>query len=83
MVRFRIDDGRMKDVIEPRRALHAALVSRIKGDGNAGYFRKALAAGWPNHLRIAGRPVDVRRQHCRPGHGERVVLRLLDKSMDA
>lgn len=79
VVRFRID-GRMKDVIEPRRALHAALVSRIKVMATLDISEKRLPQDGRITLRIAGRPVDVRVSTLPTGHGERVVLRLLDKS---
>lgn len=79
VVRFRID-GRMKDVIEPRRALHSALVSRIKVMATLDISEKRLPQDGRITLRIAGRPVDVRVSTLPTGHGERVVLRLLDKS---
>src|SRR3989344_6570715 len=40
---------------------------------------KRLAQGGRIPLRLAGRPVDVRVSTVPTGHGERVVLRLLDK----
>ena len=55
VVRFRID-GRMKDVIEPRRALHAALVSRIKVMATLDISEKRLPQDGRITLRIAGRP---------------------------
>ncbi|MCX7205186.1 MAG: type II secretion system ATPase GspE [Proteobacteria bacterium] len=79
VVRFRID-GRLADVIEPKRALHAALVSRIKVMAGLDIAEKRLPQDGRITLRIAGRPVDVRVSTLPTGHGERVVLRLLDKS---
>ncbi|WP_137938659.1 type II secretion system ATPase GspE [Chitinivorax sp. B] len=79
VVRFRID-GKLVDVIEPKRALHAALVSRIKVMANLDISEKRLPQDGRITLRIAGRPVDVRVSTLPTGHGERVVLRLLDKS---
>ncbi|MEW9897868.1 type II secretion system ATPase GspE [Chitinivorax sp. PXF-14] len=79
VVRFRID-GKLIDVVEPKRALHAALVSRIKVMANLDISEKRLPQDGRITLRIAGRPVDVRVSTLPTGHGERVVLRLLDKS---
>jgi general secretion pathway protein E len=78
-VRFRVD-GALRDVIEPRRGLHAAMVSRIKVMAGLDIAEKRLPQDGRIALRIAGRPVDVRVSTLPAGHGERVVLRLLDKS---
>src|ERR1035437_10128062 len=77
-VRFLVD-GTLKDVIEPHRALHAAMVSRIKIMAELDIAEKRLPQDGRITLRLAGRPVDVRVSTLPTGHGERVVLRLLDK----
>ncbi|KAF0814273.1 putative type II secretion system protein HxcR [Andreprevotia sp. IGB-42] len=79
VVRFRVD-GQLRDVLEPNRALHGALVSRIKVMAGLDIAEKRLPQDGRITLRIAGRPVDVRVSTLPTGHGERVVLRLLDKS---
>ncbi|WP_148715206.1 type II secretion system ATPase GspE [Chitinolyticbacter meiyuanensis] len=79
VVRFRVD-GQLRDVIEPKRALHAALVSRIKVMAGLDIAEKRLPQDGRITLRVAGRPVDVRVSTLPTGHGERAVLRLLDKS---
>ncbi|MFC4158898.1 type II secretion system ATPase GspE [Chitinimonas lacunae] len=79
VVRFRID-GKLKDVLEPQRALHAAIVSRIKVMASLDISEKRLPQDGRITLRVAGRPVDVRVSTLPTGHGERAVLRLLDKS---
>jgi general secretion pathway protein E len=78
IVRFRTD-GTLKDVVEPHRALHAAMVSRIKIMADLDIAEKRLPQDGRITLRLAGRPVDVRVSTLPTGHGERVVLRLLDK----
>lgn len=78
VVRYRID-GRLRDVLNPKRALHAAVVSRIKVMANLDIAEKRLPQDGRITLRIAGRAVDVRVSTLPTGHGERVVLRLLDK----
>jgi len=78
VVRFRVD-GTLKDVVEPHRALHAAMVSRIKIMAELDIAEKRLPQDGRITLRLAGRPVDVRVSTLPTGHGERAVLRLLDK----
>jgi len=78
VVRFRTD-GTLKDVVEPHRALHAAMVSRIKIMADLDIAEKRLPQDGRITLRLAGRPVDVRVSTLPTGHGERAVLRLLDK----
>ncbi|MDW8323392.1 MAG: type II secretion system ATPase GspE [Burkholderiales bacterium] len=78
-LRFRVD-GLLRDVLSPPRALHAALVSRIKVMAELDIAEKRLPQDGRIALKIAGRPVDVRVSTLPTAHGERVVLRLLDKS---
>ncbi|MEW6353110.1 MAG: type II secretion system ATPase GspE [Pseudomonadota bacterium] len=78
VVRFRID-GVLRQVIEPKRVLAPLLVSRIKVMAKLDIAEKRLPQDGRISLRIAGRAVDVRVSTLPSGHGERVVLRLLDK----
>lgn len=78
VVRLRID-GTLRDLIEPARALHGAIVSRVKIMAQLDIAEKRLPQDGRITLRIAGKPVDVRVSTIPTGHGERVVLRLLDK----
>ncbi|MEA5098783.1 MAG: type II secretion system ATPase GspE [Burkholderiaceae bacterium] len=78
VVRFRID-GTLRDVIKPRRAIHAALISRIKIMAQLDIAEKRQPQDGRITLRIGGKPVDVRVSTLPTGHGERAVLRLLDK----
>jgi len=78
VVRLRID-GTLRDLIEPARALHGAIVSRIKIMAQLDIAEKRLPQDGRITLRVAGKPVDVRVSTIPTGHGERVVLRLLDK----
>jgi len=80
VVRLRID-GTLRDLIEPARALHAAIVSRVKIMAQLDIAEKRLPQDGRITLRIAGRPIDVRVSTIPTGHGERVVLRLLDKQV--
>ncbi len=78
VVRFRID-GVLREVLAPQRAIAAPVVSRIKVMAKLDIAEKRLPQDGRIGLRIAGRPVDVRVSTIPAGHGERVVLRLLDK----
>jgi general secretion pathway protein E len=78
IVRFRVD-GTLRDVVRPRRELHAALISRIKILAHLDIAEKRLPQDGRIALRIGGKPLDVRVSTLPTGHGERAVLRLLDK----
>jgi general secretion pathway protein E len=78
LVRYRVD-GALRDVVEPRRGLHPAMVSRIKVMASLDIAEKRLPQDGRIALRIAGRPIDVRVSTIPTNSGERVVLRLLDK----
>jgi general secretion pathway protein E len=77
-VRFRID-GVLQEVLQSRRAVAPLVVSRIKVMSKLDIAEKRLPQDGRISLRIAGRAVDVRVSTIPSGHGERVVLRLLDK----
>ena len=78
VVRYRVD-GTLRDVVSPRRALHHALISRVKIMANLDIAEKRLPQDGRIALRVGGRPIDVRVSTLPTGHGERAVLRLLDK----
>ncbi len=79
IVRFRVD-GVLREVLQPKRALAPLLVSRIKVMARLDIAEKRLPQDGRISLRIAGREVDVRVSTLPSSHGERVVLRLLDKA---
>jgi general secretion pathway protein E len=78
VVRFRVD-GRLRDVVKPKKAIHASLISRIKIMAQLDIAEKRLPQDGRITLRVGGKAVDVRVSTLPTGHGERVVLRLLDK----
>jgi general secretion pathway protein E len=78
-VRFRVD-GSLREVVQPNKALHAALISRLKIMAELDIAEKRLPQDGRISLRIGGRAVDVRVSTLPSAHGERAVLRLLDKS---
>ena len=78
-VRFRVD-GTLREVVQPNRALHAALISRLKIMAELDIAEKRLPQDGRISLRIGMRAMDVRVSTLPSAHGERAVLRLLDKS---
>jgi general secretion pathway protein E len=78
-VRFRVD-GTLREVVQPNKALHAALISRLKIMAELDIAEKRLPQDGRISLRIGGRAVDVRVSTLPAAHGERAVLRLLDKT---
>jgi general secretion pathway protein E len=78
-VRFRVD-GALREVVQPNRALHAALISRLKIMADLDIAEKRLPQDGRISLRLGTRAIDVRVSTLPSAHGERAVLRLLDKS---
>ncbi|AJP72168.1 type II secretion system ATPase GspE [Sphingomonas hengshuiensis] len=78
VVRFRVD-GVLRDVIEPPRALAPLLVSRIKVMAKLDIAERRIPQDGRVTLRIGGHDVDARVSTIPTQHGERVVLRLLEK----
>lgn len=77
-VRLRVD-GQLREVLKPRRELANLLVSRIKVMARLDIAEKRVPQDGRMALRLAGHEVDVRVSTLPSAHGERVVLRLLDK----
>jgi general secretion pathway protein E len=78
VVRFRVD-GVLREVLQTKRVVAPLVVSRVKVMSKLDIAEKRLPQDGRISLRIAGRAVDVRVSTIPSGHGERVVLRLLDK----
>ncbi|MGB3753227.1 MAG: type II secretion system ATPase GspE [Parerythrobacter sp.] len=78
IVRFRVD-GVLRDMIEPKRALAPLLVSRIKVMARLDIAEKRIPQDGRVTLRVGGHEVDVRVSTIPTQHGERVVMRLLDR----
>ncbi len=77
-IRLRVD-GVLREAIQPPKNIGTLIVSRIKVMANLDIAEKRLPQDGRISLRVAGRPVDVRVSTLPSGHGERVVMRLLDK----
>jgi general secretion pathway protein E len=77
-VRFRTD-GVLREVLAPKRGLAPLIASRIKVMARLDIAERRLPQDGRISLKVAGRAVDVRVSTIPSAHGERVVLRLLDK----
>jgi len=77
-VRFRVD-GVLRETLKLRRGLSPLVISRAKVMADLDIAEKRLPQDGRISLRIAGRAVDVRISTLPGIHGERVVMRLLDK----
>ena len=77
-VRYRID-GVLTEVLTPRKMLSPLLVSRLKVMAKLDIAEKRLPQDGRISVRIAGHAIDMRMSTIPSAHGERVVLRLLDK----
>jgi general secretion pathway protein E len=78
VIRFRVD-GVLRDRVEPPRALAPLLVSRIKVMAKLDIAEKRIPQDGRVTLRIGGHDVDARVSTIPTQHGERVVMRLLEK----
>lgn len=78
-VRFRID-GTLYDVASEKKAFQASIISRVKVMAGLNIAEKRLPQDGRIGIRIAGRDVDIRVSTIPTQFGERVVMRLLDKT---
>jgi general secretion pathway protein E len=78
-VRFRVD-GILHEVSSEDRGFHAAIVSRIKVMSGLNIAEKRLPQDGRIGIKIAGKEVDIRVSTVPTQFGERVVMRLLDKT---
>ncbi len=73
-------DGILYDMLSPPKHVQSALVSRIKIMAKLNIAEKRLPQDGRLELKIANKEIDVRVSTLPTAFGERVVLRLLDKS---
>lgn len=77
-IRYRVD-GVLSEVLSPKRMLAPLLVSRLKVMAKLDIAEKRVPQDGRISVKIAGHAVDIRMSTIPSAHGERVVLRLLDK----
>ncbi|MCP4591126.1 MAG: Flp pilus assembly complex ATPase component [bacterium] len=78
-IRHRVD-GTLRKMMTPPRAMHAALASRIKVIGRMDISEKRLPQEGRVHLVADGREIDLRVSSMPTVLGEKIVIRILDKS---
>jgi general secretion pathway protein E len=79
VIRFRID-GLLYDMVKPPKRFQPIIVSRVKIMAGLNIAEKRLPQDGRIRTRIAGRDVDIRVSVIPTAYGERIVLRLLDRS---
>ncbi len=79
VIRFRID-GVLYDIFKPPKKLQYAITSRIKVMGNLNIAEKRLPQDGRIPLKLAGKDIDIRLNTVPTAHGERLVMRLQDRS---
>ena len=78
-IRYRVD-GILYDKLSPPKRIQSTLVSRIKVMARLNIAEKRLPQDGRIEIRIADKNVDIRVSSIPTAFGERVVMRLLDKS---
>lgn len=78
VVRYRID-GVLYPVLTPPKHLQASIIARLKIMAGLNIAEKRLPQDGRFAIRTAGKDVDLRVSVLPTSHGERVVLRLLEK----
>lgn len=78
-IRFRID-GIMHLKLSPPKRYHGAIISRIKIMSNMNIAEKRIPQDGRIQMRVADKSIDFRVSVLPCNFGERVVMRLLDKS---
>jgi len=79
-LRYRID-GLLYDSTAPPKAIQSALTSRIKIMSTLDIAERRLPQDGRFRIKIAGRDVDLRVSVLPTVHGEKIVMRVLDKGM--
>lgn len=78
-IRYRID-GVMQEIMRPPKRIQGALVSRLKIMANLNIAEKRIPQDGRIQIKVADKAIDIRVSVLPVAHGERVVMRLLDKT---
>lgn len=78
-IRYRID-GELTEGIAPGRSSHAAIVTRIKILGRMDIAEKRIPQDGRIEMELEGKQIDMRISALPTVHGEKIVIRLLDRS---
>src|ERR1044071_8888416 len=79
IVRFRVD-GVLQEIIKPPKRYQNSIVSRVKVMGQLNIAEKRLPQDGRIRIKLAGRDIDIRLSTIPTTFGERIVMRLLDKT---
>lgn len=79
VVRFRVD-GILYDVFKPPKKFQNSITSRIKVMGNLNIAEKRLPQDGRIPLKVGGKDIDIRLSTVPTAFGERLVMRLQDRS---
>ncbi|MBH2006488.1 MAG: type II secretion system ATPase GspE [Myxococcaceae bacterium] len=79
VVRFRID-GILYEIIKPPKRFQNSIISRLKIMAGLNIAEKRLPQDGRIRLKVAGKDFDIRVSSVPTGYGERIVMRLLDRS---
>ncbi|NVL93646.1 MAG: type II/IV secretion system protein, partial [Desulfobacterales bacterium] len=77
-IRIRID-GILQNITPPPKAMHSAIISRVKILSNLDIAERRLPQDGRSAVRIGDREVDIRISTFPTLYGEKLVMRLLDK----
>jgi len=78
-IRYRID-GMLRDLMTPPKDWHAAIISRCKVIGKMDIAEKRVPQEGRVHILVEGREIDLRVSSMPTILGEKIVMRILDKS---
>ncbi|WP_287153578.1 type IV-A pilus assembly ATPase PilB [Candidatus Solincola tengchongensis] len=78
-IRFRID-GVLHEIRRNPKQIHPGVVARIKVMADMNIAEKRLPQDGRTSVEVMGKPVDLRVASLPTIHGEKIVLRILDKS---
>ncbi len=78
-IRARVD-GQLREILRPPKGMHASVVSRVKVIGRMDIAEKRLPQEGRVHIMADGREIDLRVSSMPTVLGEKIVLRILDKS---
>ncbi len=78
LVRFRLD-GVLQEILDIQRGIAPLVISRVKVMAKLDIAEKRLPQDGRIALKIGGHSIDVRVSTLPSNHGERIVLRILDK----
>jgi general secretion pathway protein E len=78
-VRFRID-GVMHQTFSPPKRIQSALISRVKIMANLNIAEKRLPQDGRINIKVASKAIDIRTSVLPTSYGEKIVLRILDKT---